>query len=744
MIDELDDFGPEKKLDRFKRLVKVSREAFQAQRDREDEDLRFQVPSMQWDDASKNARAGGNVSGHATTARPILSISKLDQPIQLVLNQARAAKLGVNIHPVSEKASKEGAEVRQGLYRRIERDSRADQARLWAFERATKAGMGAYLVTTKYDEESPDTFDQEITIQRILYQHMVGFDPAAQEADFSDGEYSWMGAWVPIETFKREFPDTKLSKLESAEFDDVAREDSDWFAGSGRDRKILVVTLFYKKHETEEVKVGKGKDERTRKRDLVTIRCAKLTSGDILEDELTNGHLLPIIPVIGRELQPFGAERRWVGMISPAKDGQKLYNFAASTLVEKMAMEPKMPWIMAEGQDEGHPEWQYANSKAFAYLTYKPVTFGGQQAPPPQRAQVDQSGMSLAMMALQEADQFIQATTSVYDPSLGRMSTREKSGRAMLAAQGQSDSATSHFLATYADVTMAYEARVVLDLMPSIYDRPGRVCRIVTGEEKDKTVMLNKPFRTNEDGYPVPAPEGAKDATYYDLSEGGGYAVSVSIGKSFQTRLQQGSEQIGELLQAAPALLPVIGDLYFQYQDIPSAPEIAKRLGKWREQQFPGLGEGEEGQKPSPEALEAKLMQQGQQMQQMAQQLQLAMQKLETEQAKQQATIEKARMEAEKAVMIQQMKDATALRIAQLEASIKAGSLDADQKAEERQLALDHAHEDHEADKDRQHETQQQREDHAHEVALETTKARLRPIPPTRNDGRPNGGPAPR
>jgi hypothetical protein len=732
MTDVLDDLEPESKLQKAKRRIKASREAFSAQRDREEEDLKYQVPDLQWDAAARSARQGGVIGKSVTQARPTLSISKLDQPIQLVINQFRQAKLGVNIHPVSEKASKEGAEVRQGIYRRIERDSRADQGRGWAFERAVKAGMGAYLVTTAYDEEGGHPSDQEIRIQRILYQNLVGFDPAAQEADFSDGEYSWMGAWVPYETFKREFPKASISTVTENELLDAVREDSDWFAGSGRDRKVLVVTYFYKVHDTEEVEYGEGKDKQTRKRDKVTVRCAKLTASDILEDEETNHHLLPIIPALGRELQPFGSERQWVGMIRPAKDGQKLYNFAASTLVEKMAMEPKMPWIMAEGQAEGHPEWQQANTKSFAYLEYKPQTFGGQQAPPPQRAQVDQTGMSLAMMALQEADQFIQATTAIYDPSLGRVNPRDKSGKAILALQSQSDAGTSHFLAYFTDISLTYEARVVLDLMPAIYDRPGRVCRILTGEDKDKTVMLNKPFKLGEDGQPV-AYDG-KDSIYYDLSEGGGYAVSTTIGKSFQTRLQEGSEEIGQLLQAAPNLLPVIGDLYFQFQDIPGAPEIAKRLAKWREQTpgLQGIGEGEDGtQQPSADQLAAKIQAMEQQGQAMQAQLQQAMEMINTDRVKAQSAEKIAQLKAEADLLKQQQADRTKLQIEQM----KAGNV----PNKEAEQAREHAFEANQSDKERAHETQEHREEMAHEVALETTKARLRPIP-TGPEKKGNGG----
>src|SRR5688500_5467435 len=60
------------------------------QRAREQEDLSFLVPENQWTPAARKEREGGE----GVAPRPILSISKLDQPLRLVKNQMRAAKLG--------------------------------------------------------------------------------------------------------------------------------------------------------------------------------------------------------------------------------------------------------------------------------------------------------------------------------------------------------------------------------------------------------------------------------------------------------------------------------------------------------------------------------------------------------------------------------------------------------------------------------------------------------------------------
>lgn len=677
------------KLEHIKSLYKYVQGVESKQRERENKALSFQVPENQWDAKAKKSRRGDG----STPGRPMLSISKIDQPIQLVLNQVRAAKLGVNVHPVSEEADRDGADTRQGLYRRIERDSNAPEVRLWAVERAVKAGRGAYRVNTKWDEDAdPMTFDQEIVIERILHQDCVYFDPSAQMADFSDGEFVLLTAFVPIETFKRLYPNSKLAKGETGgwwnSLQEWMKSEPTWVTGEGDQKAVLVAEYWYKEHETEKIE----NEGRIRERDIVKVKCCKATGYEILEEQDWAGRYLPFVPVIGRELQPFDEERRFVGMIEPSMDGQMLYNYAASTLVEDMAMESKVPYIGAEGQFEGHEEkWAQANVKNFAFLEYKPVTLGDKMAPPPQRMQVDTSRMQLAMLTLQEADRFIQSTTYVHDPSLGRESSREKSGRAILALQQQGDAGTSHYLASMANVSMPLEARIILDLMPAIYDRPGRVTTLLHGDDdKVSAIMLNRPYVQGPDGRPMPAPEGSQNAKQHDLTKGA-YGVSVSIGKSYQTRLQQGGEALTAIVEAAPDLMPLIGDLVFKFQDIPGAEEIAKRLDKWRERQFPGLGDGEDGQM-TPEQAMVKVQALEQRNKLMEQQIQMLSKEIEIDRAKQEATVLKSQNETAAKERMNTQDNQTALAIAQMKAEI-----------EELKAWRDHRHDTFEQDKDRAH-----------------------------------------
>ena len=761
---------------------KLSKAASDPQRERENDDLAFQIPENQWTDAAIRGRQGSGT----IPSRPHLSISKLEQPIQLIVNQQKSAHLGVQIHPVSPEADVETASMLQGLYRSIERDSRANIARGWAFERAVKAGTGYYRVTTEYDEESDNPFDQKILIDRILHQESVYLDPSAQLPDWSDGEYAFICSWVPMDRYKREYGKTDLAGYTDDALLALQGEMPEWVQVGGEERTaVLVAEYFRKTYQTrtwveltsggyafeDEIDDGDSALEGGRRRttSVPTVTWSVINGvEEITPAQAWNGRYIPIVPVIGRELQPFDkdgeADRYFVGMIGPAKDGQRLYNYAATNAVEIGALEPRAPWIMYEGQDEGYePMWQESNTRNYPVLKVKQVTLtGGSPAPLPQRVPIDGSRLNVSMQLLQQANDYIQATTSVFDPSLGRGGS-DRSGRAVQALQQQSDAGTSHYLDNLAQISMTYEAKIVLDLIPAVYDRPGRVVQLVNGEDDTDAAMMTTPFFLDPmtqrpmpvppEGVPMPGlpmpgmgppgmpppgmlppgmgpipgpmpgpmpggggmaggpplgglpqpggggmplngasalppPPAPPKVQVFDLRKGT-YGVSVSVGRSFQTRLDEGAAEIGQILQTNPGLLPLIGPLYFRYRDFPGSQEIAELLKKERQHMMPWLDQ-EDGN--NIDAMTAQIQQLTEQGQQVQEELAKATEYIKTEQAKWAAQAAIAQGKADVQLHIQSMRDATSIAVEELRALTKSAVQDEKGQQEMSELLLKQRH----------------------------------------------------
>jgi hypothetical protein len=83
-----------------------------------------------------------------------------------------------------------------------------------------------------------------------------------------------------------------------------------------------------------------------------TVLWSTIDAIEELEPEQAwDGQWIPLDSTIGRELIPFDAERRWVGIISNNKDGARLVNYAASGLVEAAALETKTSVVGGSGSD---------------------------------------------------------------------------------------------------------------------------------------------------------------------------------------------------------------------------------------------------------------------------------------------------------------------------------------------------------------------------------------------------------
>ena len=721
-------------LDRFK----FGSDADIDQRKREVDALRFQVPEFCWPTEVKNQRMPQIIGGVSIPQRPMLSIPSLDHPIQLVLNAEKAAHLGVAIHPLSDDAEEETAEVLQGLYRRIEVQSRAGLARSWAFERAVKAGRGYYRVVTEPDPDSDDPYDQKITIKRILQQGSVVMDPFAQEADASDGEWAFVVNDMPFETYKRRYPKSDMAGYSEEELSAVGISTPSWVSGDEGASRAVRVAEYYRLEYTTTTKVllddgsesdqdeipdgrtaREGSDARQRVESTPTLYWSTINAVEELEPKQEmDGRYIPIIPVIGRELIPFEQDRRYVGMIEPNKDAVRLLNYAASSAVELSSLETKAPYMMVEGQEEGHEqEWQLSNVRNFPYMRYRNVSLNGIAAPPPQRTQVDASRLGPSMLLLQQAREFIHEGTGAFESALGKQTPAAKSGKAILALQNQHDSGSSHFIDNLAEISLTYEAKIILDLIPHIYDRPGRIARILDLEDEPKTVMLNAPFRRDPEtqrpipvpgppsmgpggpmgtggppmgpggppmnpgaallppgappmgpggppmapggppmppGAPpmglMPSPQAEKPIELYDLRKGR-YGITVSIGRSYKSRREEGADEMGQLFEANPSLFPMLGDIYLKFRDFPGHLEAAERVKKMLP---PPLQEQDAG--PDPQMLQQQIQESGQLVEQLTKALDEKTQLLATDAQKLQAQTAQTQMDNQAKLDIERMR----------------------------------------------------------------------------------------
>jgi hypothetical protein len=690
-------------LKRFKLAVEARAE----QCARELEDLAFARGRQedQWP-AEAIAERTGRIEGIDVIApRPILTINKLKQPLDQLENQAKASRLSIHFSADSDDADPEVAELYEDIARAIQVDSRAHIARNWGFRRSIRAGRGFYRIVVDYANDDDD--DLDIIYKRILNQSSVHLDPFAQEPDASDMGWGFITDDRQFDSYKSEYPDSELAGYDDDALVGLGDDAAGWVGGDEAGRTVRIAEYF-------EVEIANRKrvlhpergwmdladlsaDERAalpkdaKKRTVKdrTVWHRVINCLEVLEETEWNGRYVPIITIPADE-DVVGSERSWQGVVRPARDAQRSYNVMRSAEMEAIGLAPKAPYVGYEGQFDGHEaKWDTANVRNWPYLEARPVTVDGKPAPLPQRNVQEPAIQAIALSSRQASDD-IHATTGVPPVALGQLDPHERSGKAIAALQQVSEQGTAGYLDNLASISMLYEGKVLRDLIPKVYDRPGRVVHAMGADDQRRTVMVNAPFVQQPGGRPQMAPEGTQGAKHYDLSKGQ-YSVSVKVGKSYTTKREQGAAALGELIQAAPELIGVLGDLYVGELDGPSMRQAADRLKKMAEKQ--GLIESDEGEQGIPQ-LKAQLAKAQEVLQLLTQELQVKNEFIQTEQVKAQQAVglEQARQvtEIERIHADERMKNRELEVKLEIEMS-KLGSAQAMKRAEFEQEQL-HAH----------------------------------------------------
>jgi hypothetical protein len=288
-----------------------------------------------------------------------------------------------------------------------------------------------------------------------------------------------------------------------------------------------------------------------------------------------------------------------------------------------LALAPKAPFIGYGGQFEGYEtQWKTANTQNWPYLEVNPdATDGlGNPLPLPQRAMPPMAQAGLIQAKVGASDD-IKSTTGQYDASLG-LAGNEKSGRAIMARERQSDTGTYHYVDNLARA-VRHLTRQIVDLIPKIYDTQ-RIARII-GLDGEADMAMIDPTQAEPVRKIVDQQTGAVIKKIYNPSVGK-YDVCVTTGPSYMTKRQEAAESMAQVLQANPALWQVAGDLLVKNFDWPGADDLAKRLRKMIDPKLL-----EDNAEASPELMAAQQQMQAMQaeMQQMAAMLQNVNQSIE-------------------------------------------------------------------------------------------------------------------
>ncbi len=563
--------------------------ALSGTRDSELDDLRFYAgsPDNQWQWPNDVLQTRGSSQGPVVSARPCLTINKLPQHVKQITNEQRMNRPTIKVLPVDDKSDIEMADVFNGVIRHIEYTSDADVAYDTACENQVTYGEGYLRILTEYCDDT--SFDQEIKIGRIRNSFSVYMDPMIQDPAGADARWCFITDDMTKDEYERAYPKASpISTLTARGIGDSSI--NQWIS----ETTVRVAEYFYIECEKATLNLYPGnqtaltgtpedsllramfgKPLRSRQSDRERVKWCKTNGYEILEESEWAGSFIPVVRVVGNEFEVDG-QLYVSGLVRNAKDAQRMYNYWCSQEAEMLALAPKAPFIGYGGQFEGYEQqWKTANTQNWPYLEVNPDVTDGQGAvlPLPQRAQPPMASSGL-LQAKAGASEDIKSTTGQYNASLG-MTSNERSGKAILARQRESDVGTYHYADNLARA-VRHIGRQLVDLIPKIYDT-ARVARILGEDGEPSTVKMNPD--QEEPVKKIMGPGGVVVDKIYNPRVGK-YDVRVITGPGYATKRQEALESMAQLLQGNPQLWQVAGDLFVKNMDWPGAQDLAKRLQK--------------------------------------------------------------------------------------------------------------------------------------------------------------------
>lgn len=528
---------------------------------------------------------------------PELTINFTDAMCRRVVNNMKQQRPRIKYHPVGDGADIEIAEIMNGLSRHVETRSEASVAYDLAGERAIDAGVGYFRLIAEYLD--PRSFQKDLRILPIRNIFTVAMDPDAIMPSGADQNWCVISMLMPRQEYKRRYPTAK-----NISWTDVSRDQNrlawenkesvrlaEYFRTREIPQKLYLlrnktgderaiyhnelprkpgdgrVVIDYAKEQLKKLDITIEGDRDSIKRQVEWFRLNGLT---VTERQQIPGQWIPVFRVEGNAVDIDGKVRRR-GMVESMMDPQRMVNYGEVAKIKRLGLAPKAPWVGAEGQFDGHDEWDDANQKAYSKLTYKPVTVPGSQGdillPPPARqppAQIE-AGFSEFVQGMRS--NLLAVAGMPNEPGQDQQGV-VVSGRAIKRRQWLSDQ--SHFQ-YYDNQTQAIAqcGRVMAEWFPHYYNEPGRIQRIIGEDSTPEMVTLNEEIEE----------EGVKRVKN-DLSVGR-YDVVMDTGPGYETKREEGAETLVDLLRIGPLaeLIAKQGaDLVFRSLDHPYMQELADRL----------------------------------------------------------------------------------------------------------------------------------------------------------------------
>lgn len=556
------------------------------------------LSGLQWMD--EYGERGDRAKELERKGRNAFTIDLLTPSVDIVVNQIRINKLMATFIPMGGQASKPTAEVRQGLYRNIERVSKAAIARETAYQMAVSVGRGYERILI--EDEPGASFQRKITIQRVDSLESVAIDPTCLDFCYSDAQWAYTYDQVWKDQYQTQYgktpdgEDFDLDLYGMRLLDDQAR--NWWFPKNKitvgeywrRVWKMRTVwrlddhggadgngTVCWKEDAPKGAQPARDGGVSVKSKMDSTLEWRRMSGTQTLEKRIWPGKLIPIVVFVGREVFRGKKPKIHSGMVRAAMAPCRIHNYMVSRTVDAVALSP-LPHMFAP-EESFSPEQAKIindiNSHPWSIIYYSPKQDdAGRQLPPPQWAS-PAANIAPIVQATAEAKDDLQRVLNTYAPQLGQEQGKQ-SGTAINQIKESGDISHAAFPDNY-NRALTQEAEIVNELMDVVYTEK-QALTITDLDQRTRQVLINQEYEDPRSGKTVNHLFGGDDSKY-----------GVEIAPFYPSSKIEAATRILDLAKAMPAEVAKVMDLLVQDLNIPNAQKYADR---WRP---PGFTDDEDG-----------------------------------------------------------------------------------------------------------------------------------------------------
>lgn len=401
--------------------------------------------------------------------KPQLEVNKIQLSLDRIKNEYKNNRITANFEPVNGDEGDTLADTCDDLYRATERKSVAKEAYDNAFDEGTSGGIGAWRLSTEFEDE----FDPDNDLKNIIItpqfdaDSTIFFDLGAKRQDKLDATKAWALTAVTRKAYEDTYDDDPSS---------WPQDIGNTFFWNEEQPDVVYVAEYYQVDEGEKLvttfKSLTGEEETfddisdekrqelldfghemtsERKVKMREVHKYTMSGSKILTDEgVIAGKFIPIVPYYGKRSYINNIERT-SGHVRLAKDMQRLKNMQISWLAEIAATSGIQKPIFTPEQILNHEDaWKNENVENLAYLLLNPILDkDGNEAPAgplgyTQPAQVPPATGAL----LQITDQDIKDVLG--DQAQGEKIVSNISGDAVEKIQNRIDMQTFGFMDNFA------------------------------------------------------------------------------------------------------------------------------------------------------------------------------------------------------------------------------------------------------------------------------------------------------